>query len=736
MPKPTDFTTNMLSEKELRTRQKYLYKYDYIAMDTSNYYQIDVDEKNYIEKVEHLLKELPYFLSSSKNLPHIIYKSKIEYENKRIPTIYKYTDKKGKTRDAIEILSGQWSYVNKNAIVYNSEKEIQYIELDFIDIKNKKKPTKNNVEKTPKSKIETASKESENKLVHLNNEKYNLVDKISVCYNMKRLDIYDDWIKLLFAFKNELGEEGYKIFDKISLKSQNYNEQENKKIWNMTEIRLEGKRKTIKHLINWAIEDNESKYREIMGETDELIECEKDIAEYIIKKYLGNLYICTDVKSRKFYYFNKIRWIEDINNTKLYNIITFELVNEFNKTLQSTEDINKKNKLEKIIKKLKGKMTYYYSIVDHISILNYDHEFISKLDENPDLIGFNDCIYDLSTKEARCGKPEDYVTKTVGYNYPKEYTKYKEDIMIFLTKVFPKKEIRDYVLRHQAQALSGRKGKDLIFTHTGLGGNGKSIEIEIMKYTFGQYYVNIPIKMLTIKNNESTQTTPDPFLSTLKGIRYASSNEPPDGSKVNDSFIKNIGSQEEQSYRLLFSNIINKLILQLKLHIYCNEKLKLKGDDGGLKRRMVVINYISKFDEIPNEKNNIYKADYSLSDKVKLWRSDYIKMLIDLYDINYKYTCPKEIEEASQQYMDDNNDVLKFIKDNLIMTNGETDYILLKDLKELYKNNKEYDQTRLKNLKDLLQQNMNTIVYDRKKIVGKDYRSVIIGWKYIDDENI
>lgn len=167
--------------------------------------------------------------------------------------------------------------------------------------------------------------------------------------------------------------------------------------------------------------------------------------------------------------------------------------------------------------------------------------------------------------------------------------------------------------------------------------------------------------------------------------------------------------------------------MQLKLHIYCNDKLKLKGEDGGLGRRMVVINYKSRFDEKPDEKKHIYKIDYSLSDRVKKWRSDYIKMLIDKYDVNYEYTCPKEVEEASKQYIEDNNDVLKFVKEYLEFTNNDKDFVTLKDIKELYRNNKEYEQTKLKELKTLLERVMNVVIQERKKINGIIYRSVITG---------
>lgn len=84
--------------------------------------------------------------------------------------------------------------------------------------------------------------------------------------------------------------------------------------------------------------------------------------------------------------------------------------------------------------------------------------------------------------------------------------------------------------------MSGRKGKDTIHTNTGIGGNGKSILIELLKSTFGQYYCNIPIKMLIAQNNNNNHNAPEPFFAKLKGVRLAGASEPPDGAKINDSF--------------------------------------------------------------------------------------------------------------------------------------------------------------------------------------------------------
>jgi len=139
-------------------------------------------------------------------------------------------------------------------------------------------------------------------------------------------------------------------------------------------------------------------------------------------------------------------------------------------------------KAQRIVKKLKGKLPFINSIIDWIALLTFNIKFFEIIDENPDLICFSNGVYEINNKVFREGKREDYITKTTGYEFPtsNDYG-HKKDIEQFLIKVFPDEQVRNFVLQTQAQALSGRKTQDLVYTHTGRGGNGKSILIEIIK---------------------------------------------------------------------------------------------------------------------------------------------------------------------------------------------------------------------------------------------------------------
>ena len=110
-------------------------------------------------------------------------------------------------------------------------------------------------------------------------------------------------------------------------------------------------------------------------------------------------------------------------------------------------------------------------------------------------------------------------------------------------------------------------------------------------------------------------------------------------------------------YRMLYSNDPVELKIRIKLNIYWNNKLKINGEDKGIGRWMCVVDYISKFDKIPDETNNIFLIDTELSENVKNWRQDYMKLLLSVHNNNYKHSPLISIIKAHKMYIDDNNDV-------------------------------------------------------------------------------
>jgi hypothetical protein len=79
--------------------------------------------------------------------------------------------------------------------------------------------------------------------------------------------------------------------------------------------------------------------------------------------------------------------------------------------------------------------------------------------------------------------------------------------------------------------------------------------------------------------------------------------------------------------------------------------------------------------------------------------------------------------------------VFKFVKDNYERTGNNKDFIVLKDIKMVYQSHKEYEQTKLKTLKESLEKVFNSNFIDDKKINGKKYSSVMMGWRLKIEED-
>jgi phage/plasmid-associated DNA primase len=76
----------------------------------------------------------------------------------------------------------------------------------------------------------------------------------------------------------------------------------------------------------------------------------------------------------------------------------------------------------------------------------YNEEMMSKMDENKQLLGFDNGVYDFKQKCFRRGLPEDYISFTTNTNYlefdpqNREHIEIKAEIDDFMKKVFPNKD--------------------------------------------------------------------------------------------------------------------------------------------------------------------------------------------------------------------------------------------------------------------------------------------------------
>lgn len=104
-----------IDEETLKLWQSRVGECSHIAIDTRTVHQLDIDDPDIPTDIQELKESTPYFLSSTKKLPHFFFKSSSAPKK----------DKQFRNgNEKHEMLTGIWSYCPKDAKLYNGHNDI------------------------------------------------------------------------------------------------------------------------------------------------------------------------------------------------------------------------------------------------------------------------------------------------------------------------------------------------------------------------------------------------------------------------------------------------------------------------------------------------------------------------------------------------------------------------------------------------------------------------------------
>jgi P4 family phage/plasmid primase-like protien len=294
-----------------------------------------------------------------------------------------------------------------------------------------------------------------------------------------------------------------------------------------------------------------------------------------------------------------------------------------------------------------------------------------------DLISFNHWILVQIWYEIRPGKQEDCISFSTGIDYDPQQPYYEypawPKVEKFIQQVLPNKEVRDYFIKHLASNLFGGNTAQKFHILTGSGSNGKSMIMNLMTKTLGDYACTVPISLFTQKRKSSGSAAPE--VARLKGRRFVTMQEPDEQIALNTGLMKEISSGEKMYARDLFESGSEFEVLA-KFHLACNEKPKVNTVDGGTWRRMVVINFISKFVINPSALNE-FPLDESIQFSVNTteWATPFLNYLVHVLREGQglrKLIAPEEVLGYTNAYRTENDAIAKFITDKIVpCENGE-----------------------------------------------------------------
>jgi P4 family phage/plasmid primase-like protien len=326
----------------------------------------------------------------------------------------------------------------------------------------------------------------------------------------------------------------------------------------------------------------------------------------------------------------------------------------------------------KVFTKLKT-TAFKKNVMKECSELFFDEEFNKKLDSNKDLIAFNNGVLDMMTENFtfRDGKPEDYISFSTGIDFDpnRNYYDYPAwpEVEMFIKKVLPDNEVRDYFMKHLATNLMGGNLAQKFHIMTGSGSNGKSMIMNLLSKALGDYSCTVPISLVTQKRKSSGSAAPE--VARLKGRRFVTMQEPDESIALNTGLMKELTSGEKVFARDLFKSG-SEFEIQAKFHLACNDKPKINTTDGGTWRRLVVINFTSKFVPTPSAANE-FPLDESIQFKVNSpeWATTFLAYMVHILKegkgLRKLYTPPKVLEYTSE-YRNENDGISKFMTEKIL----------------------------------------------------------------------
>lgn len=407
-----------------------------------------------------------------------------------------------------------------------------------------------------------------------------------------------------------------------------------------------------------------------------------NFGEYVLKSF-DEIFVYSDE-----------RWHNETNKNsrfKMTKLISENLYENLMDDVKANQELlhDEKVKLIEIITNVTSKMVSVRDIQTHIisSLKQSEIEFDSK----PNLVCFNNGVYDLLTEEFRDINYDDYLTLSVGYDYSPIVDAEK---MAELEKIFrnihANPEIHDYYLKVLASGLDALLYQK-IFQYCGSGGNGKGLTASLMAAALGSYYV-VPSNGLLKDLEKSNAASPD--LYALRGKRYINWQEIE--KDINVSVLRGLTGGSKKTARMLFGNNVSFEITATLCMEFNSDPNYVGNIRPADERRTVNIPFFSCFTSNPNKiglkRNNVQYLEgnplYERPSWVQSVKLTFMQMLLRVYKENKLKdqigidwgVLPKIIEESSLAFVSGQNLFKRMLYEKFEPSSDVTDIIPAIDL--------------------------------------------------------
>jgi P4 family phage/plasmid primase-like protien len=387
----------------------------------------------------------------------------------------------------------------------------------------------------------------------------------------------------------------------------------------------------------------------------------------------------------EFFKFEKHRW-ENLADEELFRDVMFYITDAYDNLMSSCDD-EEREKVRKIAHKA-GMYNYINQIVKTIKTISSDSKFRDKLNQNRHLLGFDNGVYDLISKEFRNGLPTDYLTYTVGYDYQEKVDNEKMEYIkeIILNTMCGNIEMYNCLLTMLGRTIIGDNSitNQRFYCWYGEGKNGKSSIQNLICETFGDYYKNPPTSLMT--QNEARADGHNADIQNLVGSRFCFLSETKDGV-LNPQTLKRHTGENRLEYRAVYGRVKHSTLISWTPILVSNDKIKINCDDNGVVRRFVYIPFkacfVDNVEDFEGVNNGIkyYKSIENIDDVLKEHKMEFLHLLLEHCQYNQKLVFCDSVNDETKQLIKSQDMLLDMIKTGFVKSTEKGVGIPLSDMK-------------------------------------------------------
>ncbi len=412
---------------------------------------------------------------------------------------------------------------------------------------------------------------------------------------------------------------------------------------------------------------------------------DKDVAQFI-NLLLSDRYVATGVSEDSWYYFEPPRWRQDEAYSRLFKFIgeaskyyekacdwySTSGLNEKMKTKRSEHIINVRNKVSEVM--------FTKRVALRLAYLRADYRFEYKLDMKKHLLCFTDGVYDLKKHQFRQGTANDYLSMSVGYEFPELVD---ESMRLKLDRVFedivPDPEVRLYLKKFLASCIDGSTSYELFHVLGGEGRNGKSLITDLLGLALGcpetltgddeqsgthAYMKTFESSFLTKERKGSSDPAPD--ILDYRKARSLFGTEPEASDKINSGWLKKLTGGDTIAARALNSNLMVRFKPQFKLVLVLNGYPVFTNNDKAVWNRCRMIDFPVLFTDNPDPNNPMEKLiDITLKDEIAgnpQCKACFMSMLIEWHRdlLPQGLKPPDQVQRTTQLCKEETNTYLEW----------------------------------------------------------------------------